>query len=86
VLQDMPEIEFRVKAVVSGRAGEGIDPAKLVSNSCETEWPPRSGGALEIPEADHGRWFVIPEARRYIKSTQEPFLDRLCEACTSRVR
>jgi predicted NUDIX family NTP pyrophosphohydrolase len=65
--------------VVSAWAFEGdCDPANLVSNTCEIEWPPRSGRLLEIPEVDRGRWFSIPAARKYIKDRQEPFLDRLC--------
>jgi predicted NUDIX family NTP pyrophosphohydrolase len=67
--------------IVTAWAFEGdCDPSKLFSNMCEIEWPPRSGRLLEITEVDRGRWFAISEARRYIKSTQEPFLDRLCTA------
>jgi predicted NUDIX family NTP pyrophosphohydrolase len=53
------------------------NPAKLVSNRCEIEWPPRSGRRLEIPEVDQGRWFTIDEGRRYIRKDQEELLDRL---------
>ena len=69
--------------LVTGWAFAGdCDPTKLVSNTCEIEWPPRSGRRIEIPEVDSGRWFTIPEARKYIRNTQEPFLDRLCESLT----
>ena len=53
------------------------NPAKLVSNTCHIEWPPRSGRQVEIPEVDEGRWFTIAGARTHIKDTQAPFLDRL---------
>jgi predicted NUDIX family NTP pyrophosphohydrolase len=53
------------------------DPAKLVSNTCLIEWPPRSGKQLEIPEIDRGEWFTIADARRKIFEAQIPFLDRL---------
>lgn len=67
--------------IVTAWAFEGdCDPDKLVSNTCEIEWPPRSGQLLEIPEVDCGRWFSISEAREYIRKAQEPFLDRLCKA------
>ena len=70
--------------LVTGWAFAGdCDPAKLISNTCEIEWPPRSGRRIEIPEVDSGRWFTIPEARRYIRDTQEPFLDRLSELLAS---
>ena len=67
--------------IVMAWAFEGdCDPAMLLSNTCQIEWPPRSGRLLKIQEVDRGRWFVISEARKYIKISQEPFLDRLCKA------
>ncbi len=68
------------KVVTAWAFAGDCEPADLVSNTCEIEWPPRSGQRMEIPEIDRGRWFVVREARRYIKSSQEPFLDRLCGA------
>jgi predicted NUDIX family NTP pyrophosphohydrolase len=53
------------------------DPAKLTSNTCKIEWPPRSGKKIEISEIDRGRWFSIDEAREYIREEQEPLLDEL---------
>jgi predicted NUDIX family NTP pyrophosphohydrolase len=60
-------------------AGE-CDPAKLVSNTCTIEWPPRSRRKIEIPEIDRGQWFSIAGARPYLREAQHPFLDRLCAA------
>ena len=57
-------------------AGDG-DPAKLVSNRCQVEWPPRSGRVIEIPEIDRGGWFSMIEAKEKILKSQVPFLDRL---------
>ncbi len=66
--------------VVYAWAFEGdCDPAAMVSNRCQVEWPPRSGRKIEIPEVDRGEWFAIAEARERILKTQAPFLDRLCE-------
>ncbi|MGI8770231.1 MAG: NUDIX domain-containing protein, partial [Acidobacteriaceae bacterium] len=31
------------------------DPANLISNVCQIEWPPRSGRRVECPEVDRGR-------------------------------
>jgi predicted NUDIX family NTP pyrophosphohydrolase len=59
-----------------GFEGDG-DPAEMVSNTCEIEWPPRSGRRIEIPEVDRGNWFSFGEARVYIRAEQIPFLDRL---------
>jgi predicted NUDIX family NTP pyrophosphohydrolase len=64
--------------IVTAWAFEGdCDPAKMISNLCEVEWPPRSGRIIEIPEADRGAWFTIAEAKERIKETQIPLLDRL---------
>ena len=70
--------------IVSAWAFEGdCDPAKMVSNYCEVEWPPRSGRLIEILEADRGAWFSVDEAKEHIKSTQIPLLDRLVKALDS---
>ncbi len=67
--------------IVTAWAFEGnCDPAKMVSNLCEVEWPPRSGRMIEIPEADRSAWFSLDEAKERIKSTQIPLLDRLSAA------
>jgi predicted NUDIX family NTP pyrophosphohydrolase len=66
--------------IVSAWAFEGdCDPARMVSNHCEIEWPPRSGRLITIPEVDRGAWFSIEEARERIKPTQIPLLDHLSE-------
>lgn len=66
--------------VVSAWAFEGdCDPASMVSNRCQVEWPPRSGSLIEIPEVDRGEWFSIAGARERILKSQAPFLDRLCQ-------
>jgi predicted NUDIX family NTP pyrophosphohydrolase len=78
---DLSNVKQAGGKIVTAWAFEGdCDPADLVSNTCEIEWPPKSGKLLEIPEVDRGHWFSIAEAREHIKKTQEPFLDRLCEA------
>jgi predicted NUDIX family NTP pyrophosphohydrolase len=56
-----------------------FDPAELVSNTCQIEWPPRSGRRIEIPEVDRGAWFTLGEARARILASQAPVLDVLVE-------
>jgi predicted NUDIX family NTP pyrophosphohydrolase len=64
--------------IVTAWAVEGdCDPARLVSNLCQIEWPPRSGRKIEIPEVDRAAWFTIREARERILQSQRPFLERL---------
>jgi predicted NUDIX family NTP pyrophosphohydrolase len=66
--------------IVSVWAMEGdCDPAKLVSNTCSIEWPPRSGRRMEIPEVDRGAWFGIEAARERILKSQLPVLDLLIQ-------
>ncbi len=66
--------------IVSVWAVEGdCDPAKLRSNMCMIEWPPRSGRKIEIPEVDRGAWFTVEEARERILKSQEPIIDLLLE-------
>ncbi|MBA2382668.1 MAG: NUDIX domain-containing protein [Chloroflexi bacterium] len=54
-----------------------LDPAAAVSNEFEMEWPPRSGRRQAFPEMDRVAWFGPGEARRRLKPTQVPFVDRL---------
>jgi predicted NUDIX family NTP pyrophosphohydrolase len=64
--------------IVIAWAFEGdCDPAQLVSNTCEIEWPPKSKKRLEIPEVDRGRWFTISTARQFIRLEQVPLLQIL---------
>jgi len=66
--------------LVSVWAMEGdCDPAKLVSNTCLIEWPPRSGRKMEIPEVDRGDWFGIEAAQERILKGQLPALDLLIQ-------
>ncbi len=75
---DLGSIKQKSGKIVTAWAFEGdCDPGKLISNTCEIEWPPRSGRRLEIPEVDRGRWFNIDGARRYIRPEQEKLLDNL---------
>jgi predicted NUDIX family NTP pyrophosphohydrolase len=54
-----------------------LDPETAVSNTFEMAWPPRSGRREVFPEIDRVEWFGPEEARRRIKETQIPLLDRL---------
>jgi predicted NUDIX family NTP pyrophosphohydrolase len=64
--------------VVHAWAVEGdLDPSGAHSNEIEIEWPPRSGRLRQFPEIDRVEWFRPAEARRRIKETQVPFIDRL---------
>lgn len=54
-----------------------LDPEKIVSNTFEMEWPPRSGKMKVFPEIDRGAWFPLDIAREKINERQASFLDDL---------
>jgi predicted NUDIX family NTP pyrophosphohydrolase len=69
--------------VVHAWAIEGdLDPATAASNTFVMEWPPRSGRREEFSEIDRVAWFAPDEARRRLKPTQVPFVDRLEQILT----
>jgi predicted NUDIX family NTP pyrophosphohydrolase len=75
------EVRQKGGKLVEAWAVEGdLDPAMAHSNTFPFQWPPRSGRWITIPEIDRVEWFAPNEARRRIKETQVPFIDRLLEA------
>jgi predicted NUDIX family NTP pyrophosphohydrolase len=63
---------------VHGWAIEGdLDPQTAVSNTFEIAWPPGSGRRQTFAEIDRVEWFGLDEARRRVKETQIPLIDRL---------
>ena len=68
----------RAGKIVHAWAFEGTcDPSALVSSETWTEWPPRSGRQIQIPEIDRVRFFTFEDARLAINIGQVPLLDRL---------
>jgi predicted NUDIX family NTP pyrophosphohydrolase len=65
------------KRVVAWAVAGDFDPATLVSNSFEIEWPPRSGRKARFPEVDRAAWFSLAVAREKMIAGQRAFIDRL---------
>lgn len=65
------------KRVVAWAAAGDLDPETATSNTFALEWPPRSGQTIDVAEIDRVAWCDPIEARRLIKPTQIPLLDRL---------
>jgi predicted NUDIX family NTP pyrophosphohydrolase len=66
--------------IVHAWAFEGdCDPSKLRSVLTTTEWPPRSGRIIDIPEIDRAAFFSIDEGRRAINIAQGELLKRLAD-------
>jgi predicted NUDIX family NTP pyrophosphohydrolase len=57
--------------------GDLPEPFECKSNLFELEWPPRSGKYQKFPEVDQACFLPEEVARRKLKRTQLPFLDRL---------
>lgn len=71
-------ITQRSGKVVHAWAFEGdCDPAAARSITTTTEWPPRSGRIIEVPEIDRVAFFSIDDARVAINEAQARLLDRL---------
>lgn len=75
---DLGSVQLKSGKIVNAWAFEGdCDPDQLRSNTCEIEWPPRSGTRLRIPEIDRGLWFTMTEARVKIRPELRELLLRL---------
>lgn len=70
--------------VVTAWGFEGdCNPGELASNSCEIEWPPKTGKRISIPEVDRAGWFSVEAAREFLRAAQMPLLERLAVALAS---
>ncbi|MGC9960288.1 MAG: NUDIX domain-containing protein [Acidimicrobiales bacterium] len=75
---DLGAITQKGGKVVRAWAVEGdLDISTVVSNEFEIEWPPRSGRRASFPEIARAEWVSPDAARRKLKPTQIPFVDRL---------
>ena len=64
--------------IVHAFACEGdYDPAKLVCDTFEIEWPPKSGKRRSFPEIDRAAWFGMDAAGEKILGYQRPWLEEL---------
>ena len=71
-------ITQRSGKIVHAWAFEGdCDPACLQSITATTEWPPRSGRHVDIPELDRVEFFTLDDAERAINVAQAELLHRL---------
>lgn len=61
-----------------------IDPATIVSNLFEIEWPPKSGKKQSFPEIDKAEWFAMAEAKKRINPAQAALLNELTEKIRSK--
>ncbi len=57
--------------------GDWDDTQQIRSPLREVEWPPGSGRTETFPEMAEGRFFPMDQASQRLRSSQQPFLDRL---------
>jgi len=62
------------------------DPAGLVSNEFELEWPPRSGTLQRFPEVDRAEFFDAATAVEKIVPAQRPLVERAFEWARGELR
>lgn len=81
--EDLGEIRQRSGKRVLVWALEGdLDVETVTSNTCEVEWPPRSGRRIEIPEVDRAQWFTLAQAAEKLIPAQAELLERLAQVRT----
>jgi predicted NUDIX family NTP pyrophosphohydrolase len=73
----MPVTQTSGKIVHAFACLGNFDPAELISNTFEIEWPPRSGRRESFPEVDRAAWFSLAEAMDKIIGYQRPLLIEL---------
>lgn len=61
-----------------------LDVTRVVSNTFEMEWPPKSGRRARFPEIDRAEWFELPVARSKLVKAQAALVDRLAELASGR--
>jgi predicted NUDIX family NTP pyrophosphohydrolase len=65
------------KRVCAWAIAGDLDPAAIVSNTFEMEWPRGSGRQQTFPEIDRGGWYSLADARAIINPAQVALLDEL---------
>ncbi len=63
--------------------GNHDESQPIGSNEFEMEWPPGSGQKRSFPEVDRAGFFSLPEAKRKLKDTQWPLVERLIASLES---
>lgn len=79
-LLPLGSLKQRSGKIISAWAFESdCDPAALVSNTFEMEWPPKSGRKASFAEVDRAQWFSLDQATAKLVPGQIGFLQALIE-------
>lgn len=73
------EVKLKSGKTVHGFGYEYTDPnpIEVKSNTTQTEWPPKSGKFITIPEVEKGEWFDAETAKKKLNSAQSEFVNRV---------
>ena len=75
---ELGSIRQKSGKIVHAWAVEGdINHETIFSNTCEIEWPPRSGKRLTIPEIDRAGWFSAEIAKQKMNPAQVELVERI---------
>lgn len=59
-----------------------VEPASIICNTFEMEWPPKSGKQVAFPEIDKAGWYSFDEAVKLINERQVPLLQQAMSITT----
>jgi predicted NUDIX family NTP pyrophosphohydrolase len=65
------------KLVLAWAIEKDFDETKVVSNTFEIEWPPKSSKMQTFPEVDKAGWFSIDKAKEKVNPAQVDFIDEI---------
>lgn len=74
-----PIVQKGGKIVYAWAIEGNIDPAIILSNSFELEWPPKSGKKQNFPEVDRAAWFTAKEALTKVNIAQSGLIEQLLQ-------
>jgi predicted NUDIX family NTP pyrophosphohydrolase len=65
------------KVVLAWAIEKDFDETKVVSNTFQIEWPPKSSKMQTFPEVDKAGWFSIDRAKEKVNPAQVDFIDEI---------
>jgi predicted NUDIX family NTP pyrophosphohydrolase len=76
--EQLQPVKQKAGKIITAWAVKGnVDENRIISNTFEIEWPPKSGKMRAFPEIDKAEWFGISDARDKINPGQVGLLDEL---------
>jgi predicted NUDIX family NTP pyrophosphohydrolase len=78
--EQLQPVKQKAGKIITAWAVKGnVDENRIISNTFEIEWPPKSGKMRAFPEIDKAEWFGLSGAREKINPGQVGLLDELTD-------